>query len=134
MRTNRIQNSNPQRVEDVAKLIVEPLAKIQDNEFRYSLLELGRLRKALDNTTLAAAERLKVSRDRVGQMDKEVQQLIEVLRTILSRMRGVVKLNELKIQIRELARKEAEAADRLKRERERVEKFFKELDLPEKKP
>lgn len=135
MRTNRIQNSNPQRVEDVSTLIVQPLAKIQDNEFRYSLLELGRLRKALDNTTLAAAERLKASRDRVGQVDNEVKQLIEVLNNILTRMRGVVKLNELKDQIRELARKEAEAAARIRKEHKiQEEELFKGLGLPDKKP
>jgi hypothetical protein len=138
MRTNRIQNSNPKRINDTYELIVKPLAGLQENEFRYSQAELTRLRKVLDNSALNDGERLKKARDMAKLADEQVQLLVTKLGEVLAQMRGVVDYNKVKDLIRELERKEAESAGRLKKLHDELTKrLFEGLDIdeaPKKKP
>jgi hypothetical protein len=138
MRTNRIQNTNPKRVNETFDLIVKPLAKLQEDEFRYSQQELTRLRKVLDNSALNDADRLKKSRDVAKLADDQVQLLVTKLGEVLAQMRGVVDYNKVKDLIREIERKETESAARLAKLAKEIEdRLFQGLDSeeePKKKP
>jgi hypothetical protein len=134
MRTNRIQNSNPKRINDTFDLIVKPLAKLQENEFRYAQAELVRLRKVLDNSALNEAERLKKSREGAERADREVELLVKGLAEVLAQMRGVVDYNKVKDLIRKLEQKEAESAALLKKiHDELTKKLFEGLDIDDSK-
>jgi hypothetical protein len=135
MRTNRIQNKNRDLVAKVHNSIVTPLAKIRDADFGYAQAACGSLRRTLDNAALAEPAKLAKARAEAESASKELDALVSALNEVLLHMRGIVDINKLIAQLRELEQKEQQSVERLRAKKDQLEKeIFEGLGGPPMKP
>jgi hypothetical protein len=118
LKTNRVDDKMIQRVE---KQIVGPLRDIADIEFQRTRDAVGAYRNALDNggatfevkKVAALAEALKAR--------TQMRQLIVALQQVLGSMKGLIEINELVKQLRDIDETEERQSIQIKSLREKLE-------------
>src|SRR6516225_8073694 len=108
LKTNRVDDKMIQRVE---KQIVGPLGDIADVEFQRTRDAVAAYRTALESGG-ATIEAKKVAAINEGTKAKaEVRQLIVALQQVLGSMKGLIEINELVKQLRDIEETEQRQAD-----------------------
>jgi hypothetical protein len=117
LKTNRVDDKMIQRVE---KQIVGPLGDIADVEFQRTRDAVAAYRTALE-TGGATIEAKKVAAIAEGTKAKaEVRQLIVALQQVLGSMKGLIEINELVKQLRDIEETEQRQADLIRSTKEKL--------------
>jgi hypothetical protein len=135
LRTNQVDARIVERVE---KTIVNPLREIDATEFDRTRDALLEFRKALDNTELGAQARIEAARAAGDKAKMQVRQLKERLNAVLAAMTGLIDINKLIKQLRDIEAREQGTYDIIQAMKKELEDKLIETAIegtpPKKKP
>jgi hypothetical protein len=131
LKTNRVDDKMIQRVE---KQIVGPLGDIADVDFQRTRDAVAAYRTALE-TGAATLEAKKAAALAEGTKAKaEIRQLIVALQQVLGSMKGLIEINELVKQLRDIEETEQRQADLIRDTKDKLERDLLDSALEDKKP
>jgi hypothetical protein len=107
----KINRVDEKMIDRVQNQIVVPLADIADVEFQRTRDAVMAYRTALDNGALPIAERKTAALVEGAKARAELRQLIVSLQQVLGSMKGLIEINELVKQLREIEETERRQAE-----------------------
>jgi hypothetical protein len=118
LKVNRVDDKMIERVE---KQIVGPLNDIADVEFQRTRDAVAAYRAALDSGGASLAARKATALEEGAKAKGRVRELIMALQQVLGSMKGLIEINELVKQLREIEETEQRQWDLLKGTKENLE-------------